>query len=95
MELWIRSQNKKVLAKIHSINIEEKTSTKFSIAGNDEWRLGIYETKERALEILDEIQDTLIAKYVTSLNPRAAMLETEEETTKALKKMAIYDMPKE
>ena len=56
MELWIRSQNKDGLAKIHSINIEEKTSTKFSIVGNSEWILGIYETKERALKVLDEIQ---------------------------------------
>lgn len=57
MELLIRSQNRKVLAKIHSISIEEKTSTKFAMVGNDEWRLGIYDTEERALEVLDEIQE--------------------------------------
>lgn len=105
MELWIRSQDKEKLVKVDEIYIEEILSTTVYI--NDRYRvgewlvecsnviLGTYRSKERALEVLNDIQDTLIAKYVTSLNPRAAMLETEEETTKALEKMAVYVMPKE
>lgn len=60
MELWIRSQDKTKLVKIISLEIERTT-----IKGNskcddyDVW-LGHYKTKERALQVLDEIQRILM-----------------------------------
>ena len=62
MELWIRSQDKGVLTKANNLivlsnNIDD---TSFSIKNyeqDDSTNLGIYKTKERALEILDEIQE--------------------------------------
>lgn len=56
MELWIRSQDKETLCKVDDIHIEEQslyTDTHLIIC------LGTYKTKERALEILDEIQNIL------------------------------------
>lgn len=99
MELWIRSQNKSFLVKADNVVIDNNGLSLYTHANKDcndiTYELGTYKTKERTLEVLDDIQDTLIAKYVTSLNSRAAILETEEETTKALKKMAVYEMPEE
>lgn len=63
MELWVRSQNKKILTKVQELSIEEfdclwiihKVKEKGSWTG-----LGTYKTKERALEVLDEIQSHLV-----------------------------------
>ena len=62
MDLWIRSQDKETLCKVDDIHIEEQslyTDTHLKIC------LGTYKTKERALEVLDEIQMLLqpIIKY--------------------------------
>lgn len=69
MELWIRSQDREKLLKCNDIAIlnnmiNEKEITRFKgykiVGKNTEYEdLGIYETKERALEVLDEIQNIL------------------------------------
>lgn len=73
MELWIRSQDKEKLLKCNDIAIlknmiNEEESIKFKgykIVGyfdkNTEYeKLGTYETKERALEVLDEIEERIM-----------------------------------
>lgn len=60
MELWIRSQDKTKLTKITNLTLD---SDKNGILQDDEnvfELLGKYKTKERALEILDEIHQRLI-----------------------------------
>ena len=87
MDLWIRSQDKK----------EFRSNPKFGIdmVGNDYYIvdrysfekgiiLGKYATKERALEVLDEIQSLLI-EYV-NLNEHQI---NNKFTTR------VYEMPKE
>lgn len=77
MDLWIRSQDKEKLLKCNDISmpnnmIYEVGTIKFKgykIVGyfdkNTEYEnLGTYKTKERALEVLDEIQDILKPKYI-------------------------------
>lgn len=62
MELWIRSQDKERLFKIDKLGIQEAKDNFLVVLYTDYdewWRLGIYATKERALEILDEIQDLM------------------------------------
>ena len=56
MELWIRSQDKKRLVKAEHIYYckDEFTNCIFITGAYD---LGVYKTEERALEILDEIQE--------------------------------------
>lgn len=66
MELWIRSQDKMNLVKINQISINYVNKTQiianclpeyYENSGNYYELLGIYKTKERALEVLDEIQE--------------------------------------
>lgn len=69
MELWIRSQDKEVLLNIKGIQyqnyklVENETVEANILIGlynyYDNEILGEYETKERALEVLDEIQKLL------------------------------------
>jgi arginine decarboxylase-like protein len=67
MELWIKTQTKLGLYKVDNVYIDERNF------GNDDIQyyiqtnmtvLGKYKTKEKALEILNEIQKILQPKYV-------------------------------
>ncbi len=75
MELWIRSQDKRELQKADDIYIstlEDKTVKTFD--GSIEINLGTYKTKERALEVLDEIQ-----AYLMSNSPKSNVYNMPEE----------------
>lgn len=63
MDLWIRSQDKTILIKVNSILIDDEQN---SIYTNEQigssqltYTLGTYKSKERALEVLDDINDLL------------------------------------
>ena len=69
MDLWIRSQDKMNLVQIKQISINYQNNKQvianyipemYENAGEYYELLGTYETKERALEVLEEIQDILI-----------------------------------
>ena len=68
MELWIRSQDKENLCKAHDLiireNRNENNEINYEIA--DIYTMARYKTKERALEVLDEIQCE-IANYVGTM----------------------------
>lgn len=55
MELWIRSQNKGALIKVEMLGNTDGTIK--SYLGNNQTVLGTYKSNERALEVLDEIQN--------------------------------------
>ena len=58
MELWIRSQDKRILQKVNNIYLDANYEDKrISTYDGDNVELGTYKTKERALEVLDEIQE--------------------------------------
>ena len=64
MELWIRSQDKK---KLHNIKHLELNNNETGIFNADTYTLlGKYNSKERALEVLDEIQDLLKTKVIVT-----------------------------
>lgn len=69
MELWIRSQDKEVLTRVVDI---WKDADKNEIWSKSSFAtkncLGIYKTKERALKVLDEIQDLLQNAYIGNVN---------------------------
>ena len=90
MELWIRSQNKEKLVKVNELflydnNIlqnefilnAEPDYSNISIIANDNYNLGTYKSKERALDILDEISNKIknqfIVKEKTILKPKELM----------------------
>ncbi len=69
MELWVRSQDKRILQKVDNIFLDANYENKrISTYDGDNVELGTYKTKERAIEVLDEIQDLLQNAYVGSLN---------------------------
>lgn len=82
MELWVRSQDRLCLVKADLLVIEDNEIRNY-VKGSEFYEhvvLGTYKTKERALEILDEIQDIIDLCTDKKLTP----LPT-----------AIYEMPKE
>ena len=71
MELWIRSQDKELLMKSPELRYNQKGNDHGILAYDTLgiYRiLGVYKTKERALEVLDEIQDLLQNAYVGNVN---------------------------
>jgi len=58
MELWIRSQDKEILTTVQHLDIYDASveNEKCFVIEESGTDLGSYETYERALEVLDEIQ---------------------------------------
>lgn len=63
MEFWIRSQNRQNLMKVNDIVVGYN---KILVYKDDEasTEIGEYKTKERALEVLDEIQSKMRGKFL-------------------------------
>ena len=65
MELWIRSQDKEILQKTNALFIAHSDENIWSIIDNQNMtKYGEYTTRERAIEVLDEIQNILKPKYI-------------------------------
>lgn len=69
MELWIRSQDKMNLVKVRQISVNYQDNKQiianyipelYENSGEYYEILGTYKTKERAIEILDEIQQYIL-----------------------------------
>ena len=69
MNLWVRSQDKRILQKVDNIYLNANYDNR-RICTNDsrdyESDLGEYKTKERAIEVLDEIQNILKPKMIVN-----------------------------
>ena len=63
MELWVRSQDKCSLIKVNKLTFEWNIDNEPKIYDYEKYdnyeKLGIYKSKERALEVLDEIQNLI------------------------------------
>ena len=57
--MWIRSQDKELLKNVNSIEIIKYEGEKYTTILGDGWNLGVYSTKEKALKVLNEIQDAI------------------------------------
>lgn len=70
MKLWIRSQDKTTLIRSYEIyiSLSEQQNTYLIRAKRTSHILGSYSTIERALEVLDEIQDLMQNAYVGNSN---------------------------
>ena len=61
MNLWVRSQDKRILQKVDNIFLDANYENKrISTYDGDSVELGTYKTKERAIEVLDEIQNYIL-----------------------------------
>lgn len=89
MDLWIRSQDKEKLCKAKTIRYldmsESYDSETHSLWNDNLGILGIYKTKERALEVLDEIQELLEPVHVTGLDKKEGIIGAN----------ILYEMPEE
>lgn len=112
MELWIRSQDKSILENNMKLSIKEMEAdidpryNHFGIYGNEDL-LGEYKTKERALEVLDEIQKVLTPKPIVTFSnkiKRQELLDKSIETIaqpmiediKIMERLSyVYEIPKE
>ena len=112
MELWIRSQDKERLIKVNQLEIRDDTysNTKsgYSVAsinfentyGYNFINLGTYKTKERALEVLDEIQEYLRFSKNAEINNKDFLRYLnevcgQEKCNEILNNISVYEMPKD
>lgn len=110
MELWIRSQDKEDLIKVDNLGLAYLGKYNFvdkigdihreeyhicQFEENCHTTLGYYKTKERAIEVLDEIQNILIGKYMISLDYKNALGSnfTSKQIQEVLKETSVYQMP--
>ena len=95
MNLWIRSQNKQSLLKPVSISLDNLKSSIFGYYNDDHYEvLGKYKTEERALEVLDEIQDFISTKIREGkFGYEEVDLILKSQIVNNMSK--IYEMPKE
>lgn len=84
MELWIRSQYGSLLEKAEAIKIANYDGT-ISIVINNDYVFGKYKTKERAIEVLDEIQEAKLGNFHYRCNSNVKV-SSKEDTI-------IYQMP--
>lgn len=92
MDLWIRSQDKSSLRIVSNINIIHEDGKMFicNYMGIANIKLGTYKTEQRALEILDEIENHLInSSFARKTN---GLGEVKDIIPNPL---FIYEMPKE
>lgn len=88
MELWIRSQDKTTLIKSYEIYITEQQNKYLIRAKRTSHILGVYNTFERALEVLDEIDE-----FVDLFNRKGFVNVISDDGIHP--KHTIYHMPKE
>ena len=110
MELWIRSQDRGSLVKVDNLYVsvgnyicyyvekgKEIPNTYYRPSGE----LGRYKTKERALEVLDEIQNILKSQLIIKNSGKiiGSFEDTlvREDATYKLKELStyVYQMPKD
>lgn len=102
MNLWVRSQDKECLTNISNIQYIYKNNMHGLGTYYDNLKiLGTYKTKERALEILDEIQNILKPQLI--IKNSGKIIGSFEDTlvregaTYELKELStfVYQMPKD
>lgn len=90
MNLWIRSQDKEVLTKVIDIYKQADTNEIWSYSDKGIKNcLGIYKSKERVLEVLNEIELALGCKR-TAFNNTIVFVNVLENVNSM-----VYEMPEE
>ena len=97
MDLWIRSQDRTFLRKVNKIGILEGRDF-WSIDENLTVSFGKYKTKERALEVLNEIEERIMLINTINLaKDRDSLIAYKNALTEEkIKGLGYpYQMPKE
>lgn len=95
--MWIRSQNKECLVKLDDYihYFYDDRENEHGI-GSHMVTLGVYESKERALEVLNTIEDTLIARRMIDIyGNNSALFKgiSGDNIKKTFNTTAVYEMP--
>lgn len=94
MNLWIRSQDRTKLVKVDNISYmdmaEDYEKEVHSLWNDCKGILGTYASKERALEVLDEIQNFIENRNKIKITQDINGIISETEEPKK-----VYEMPKE
>ena len=95
--MWIRSQNKECLIKLDDFvhYFYDNKENEHGI-GSHMVTLGVYESKERALEVLNMIEDTLIARRMIDIYGNNSALFngiSGENIKKTFNITAVFEMP--
>lgn len=95
--MWIRSQNKECLIKLDDFvhYFYDNKENEHGI-GSHMITLGVYESKERALEVLNMIEDTLIARRMIDIYGNNSALFngiSGENIKKTFNTTAVFEMP--
>ena len=90
MNLWIRSQKnndniRPILLKVESLELGDDYDDMNCIVANNLYNIGTYKNKERALEVLDEIQELLEPVHITGISKKEGIVGAN----------IFYEMPKE
>lgn len=88
MKLWIRSQDRTCLIKIKRVDYDYTAGLHRILVNGYKVLVGEYETKERALEVLNGIQQRLIDLQTLEIAP-----DFYKTTKRDLD--CVYEMPKE
>lgn len=83
MDLWIRSQNKKSLIKADRVSVvPDAKSGGYKVInpyGTAAWyELGNYSTEEKALKVLDDIQQYITGYFSSNINRTYSIPKDEE-----------------
>ena len=100
MSIWVRSQDKEFLMKVDNINLGIGVDTKkpnrlftFVDGVTTSFTLGKYKSKERALEVLDEIDSKIMMNKVIEIYSNLGDLTFANRANYTY--TPIYQMPKE
>lgn len=94
MELWIRSQDKECLMKVDRVDYDYSANTHRILANGFKTLLARYSTKERALEIINEIQNALSSDFNITTSYEQADIYIKSRMLNGLYGV-IYNLPKE
>lgn len=97
MELWIRSQQKEMLFKVNSsliIRHNDDVTNGVYFIECDKQKIAMYRTRERALEVLDEIQSKLTLDCSINGNYQEMDLQIKARLVES-QYGEIYEMPEE
>lgn len=94
--MWLRSQNGKRLVNVNMIVAEKGTGNCCVVASVDgnidnSFIAGEYETEERALEIINEIQERIISNQIAS--KLSSDNEKKGMSLSEARDYALYEMP--
>ena len=91
--MWVRTQDKEILMKVDNINLGPNRLFTFVGGVTTSFTLGTYKSKERALEVLDEIQGRISPKFNYKGNNEEVDVFIKTQMLNSM--IAVYQMPEE